>query len=177
MKKSVLFFLIYIFQIISSIKLKGDDEDDKQMRKLPLINVMMDQPLRDPNDVKEIELMRRIEKDRRREIDQMQQIDRRNFDVMLGVQRTQQSKLDDILGKYNTMLEELKKAGNNEEKTGDNNCAIDSNGDRHDLPQVAPVTGVNNDNNSEDQMHRFKESEHKLVNGPVKIASDLNNFL
>jgi hypothetical protein len=102
-------FLIFLFIVYCQcVNLRGDAEDDTTERKVPLINIMMDEPIRDQNEVRGIELTRRIEKQRIRELDQIQQQDLRNFNTLLNSQNQLMNTLNGMSDNFDKLLGQFK---------------------------------------------------------------------
>lgn len=98
----------------SSVEAKVD-EKDKNPEKVPIINVHMEEPDRDPVEVKRIEEERRIERNRIREMEMMEEMDKRTFQQIIALQNSQLAKLANIADKTTKLLNTVttKAAGGN----------------------------------------------------------------
>lgn len=83
-----------------------DNKDDKP-EKIPIINVHMEEPDRDPIEVKRIEEERRIERSRIREMEIMEELDKRTFQQIISMQNSQLNKLSSIADKTSQILNRL----------------------------------------------------------------------
>ena len=82
-------------------------DDEKKAQKVPIINVYMEEPDRDPLEVRRIEDERRVEKSRIREVEMMEEMDKRTFQQIIAVQNSQLAKLSAISNKSNQILKKL----------------------------------------------------------------------
>jgi hypothetical protein len=83
------------------------DEKDKKPEKVPIINVHMEEPDRDPLEVKRIEEERRIERNRIRQMETMEELDKRTFQQIISMQNSQLAKLTTIADKTSEILNRL----------------------------------------------------------------------
>ncbi len=83
------------------------DEKDKKPEKVPIINVHMEEPDRDPIEVKRIEEERRIERNRVRQMETMEELDKRTFQQIISMQNSQLAKLTTIADKTSKILNRL----------------------------------------------------------------------
>lgn len=83
------------------------DEKDKNPEKVPIINVHMEEPDRDPIEVKRIEEERRIERNRIREMEIMEEMDKRSFQQIIALQNSQLGKLSSLEDKASKILNTL----------------------------------------------------------------------
>ncbi len=83
------------------------DQKDDNPQKVPIINVHMEEPDRDPIEVKRIEEERRIERSRIREMEMMEELDKRTFQQIIAMQNSQLSKLTGIADKTSEILKRL----------------------------------------------------------------------
>jgi hypothetical protein len=96
MKFYLITLLLICMNFTLNLNLKGDDEDDEKYRKIPLINIHMIEPKRDPIEVRRIEDERRVERDRKREVNHIQELDQKSFDNMIAVQNSQNKYLEKL---------------------------------------------------------------------------------
>jgi hypothetical protein len=104
--------LILIFKSEVLCKLENSnflaiDEKDKKPEKVPIINVHMEEPDRDPVEVKRIEEERRIERNRIRQMETMEELDKRTFQQIISIQNSQLEKLTSIADKTSEILNRL----------------------------------------------------------------------
>ena len=86
-------------------KEKGGDSD-----KIPIINVHMEEPDRDPIEVKRYEEERRIERNRIRDLEAREEMDKRAFQQIISLQTGQLAKLTNIAESTAHILKELASA-------------------------------------------------------------------
>jgi hypothetical protein len=98
--------------LVNSLKLRNsistqEDDKDKNPEKVPIINVHMEEPDRDPIEVKRIEEERRIERNRIREMEIMEELDKRQFQQIIALQNSQLGKLTKIADKTSQLLNKI----------------------------------------------------------------------
>ena len=81
---------------------KGGDSD-----KIPIINVHMEEPDRDPIEVKRYEEERRIERNRIRDLEAREEMDKRAFQQIIAIQTGQLAKLTNIAEATSNILGQL----------------------------------------------------------------------
>ena len=106
--------LAFIIKTISCVKLghflennSSVGDDDKKPEKVPIINVYMEEPDRDPLEVRRIEDERRVERSRIREMETMEEMDKRTFQQIIAFQNSQLAKLNSISNKSTELLGKL----------------------------------------------------------------------
>lgn len=103
--QNILIILLIDILLINCIKIASNNKiDDKKVPKVPIINVHMEEPDRDPIEVKRIEEERRIERSRVREMEMLEEADKRAFQQIISVQNSQLARLADIANKTNQLL-------------------------------------------------------------------------
>ena len=96
MKFYFITLLLICMKFSFNLNLRGDDDDDEKYRKIPLVNIHMIEPKRDPIEIRRIEDERRVERNRRREVDHMEEMDQKSFDNMIAVQNSQDKYLNKL---------------------------------------------------------------------------------
>jgi len=91
---------------------KGGDSD-----KIPIINVHMEEPDRDPIEVKRYEEERRIERNRIRDLEAREEMDKRAFQQIISLQTSQLAKLTNIAESTSNILKELASASTSQVNT------------------------------------------------------------
>ena len=82
-------------------------EGGKNAPKVPIINVHMEEPDRDPLEVKRIEQERRVERNRIRDMELMEEQDKRSFQQIISVMNSQIEKLSKLEDHTSEILEKL----------------------------------------------------------------------
>lgn len=83
------------------------DEKDANPDKVPIINVHMEEPDRDPIEVKRIEEERRVERNRVRDMEMMEEMDKRSFQQIISMQNSQLAKLTKIADNTTNILNKI----------------------------------------------------------------------
>lgn len=78
--------LVIAFNIITSLKIKKESKEDET--KIPIINVHLEEPDRDPLEVKRFEDERHLEKMRIQDLDAQEKNDARIYQQILANQNT-----------------------------------------------------------------------------------------
>ncbi len=108
--KFILILTIFLNSNTECIKNKKSalrQEGGQNAPKVPIINVHMEEPDRDPMEVKRIEQERRIERNRIRDMELMEEQDKRMFQQIISVQNNQIEKLSKLEDHSSEILEEL----------------------------------------------------------------------
>jgi len=107
--KFLLIYSIFLFAKIDCLKTKSftRQEGGQNAPKVPIINVHMEEPDRDPLEVKRVEQERRIERNRIRDMEMMEEQDKRMFQQIISVQNNQIEKLSKIEDNTSQILERL----------------------------------------------------------------------
>lgn len=142
--KLICLILLYSSSLILCMKLQVDD-DDKKEKKVPIINVHMEEPDRDPIEVKRIEEERRIERERIRDLEQMEEMDKRNFQQIISLQNNQVSKLSKIAETTTKLLDKLMKI--NDRVQNIQPRFIESQNENKNSPKLRYTQSLNNHRN------------------------------
>jgi Cu2+-containing amine oxidase len=141
----VLVITLSINNILSlNLKAKMKDDDSSDDERVPIINVHMEEPDRDPLEVKRIEEERRFERNRIRDMELMEEQDKRSFQQIIELQNSQIAKLSQIADRTGEILNSLtgnKEAHNNQ------------------LDQVFKGMSKDNDENRKYEEEQMKRSE------------------
>jgi hypothetical protein len=86
---------------------KNAEEKGKDSDKIPIINVHMEEPDRDPIEVKRYEEERRIERNRIRDLEAREEMDKRAFQQIISLQTSQLAKLTNIAESTSNILSQL----------------------------------------------------------------------
>lgn len=105
----VIFYTLILKSNSSNSFLNKADDKDKPPEKVPIINVHMEEPDRDPLEVKRIEEERRIERNRIRDMETLEEMDKRSFQQIISMQNNQIAKLTTIADDTNKILTNLMK--------------------------------------------------------------------
>jgi hypothetical protein len=109
---AVIFLVICLTLLYAStncLKIKNTlmQEGGKNAPKVPIINVHMEEPDRDPLEVKRIEQERRIERNRLTDLEMMEEQDKRSFQQIISVQNNQIEMLSRLEDKTGEILDSL----------------------------------------------------------------------
>ena len=109
---AVIFLVICLTLLPAStncLKIKNTlkQEGGKNAPKVPIINVHMEEPDRDPLEVKRIEQERRIERNRLTDLEMMEEQDKRSFQQIISVQNNQIEMLSRLEDKTGEILDSL----------------------------------------------------------------------
>ena len=74
---------------------------------IPIINVHMEEPDRDPIEIKRYEEERRVERQRLRDLERKEEEDKRAFQQIISLQNNQLAKLTDIASSTSTLLNRM----------------------------------------------------------------------
>jgi hypothetical protein len=109
MKFNKKYILVIIYTLVLQIFSLRTDPKDSPPEKVPIINVHMEEPDRDPLEVKRIEEERRIERNRIRDMETLEEMDKRSFQQIISMQNNQIAKLTTIADNTNKILTNLMK--------------------------------------------------------------------
>ncbi len=112
--KEILFILVFRLIFHNTLQLKKKDqtsdiamENGGDSDKIPILNVHMEEPDRDPIEVKRYEEERRIERNRIRDLEAREEIDKRAFQQVISLQTGQLAKLTNIAESTSNILKQL----------------------------------------------------------------------
>jgi hypothetical protein len=105
----LLISMIFLFAYAECVKIKNSlrQEGGQNAPKVPIINVHMEEPDRDPLEVKRVEQERRIERNRLRDLEMMEEQDKRSFQQIISVQNSQIEMLSKLEDKTSEILDAL----------------------------------------------------------------------
>ena len=105
----VVICLTLLYASTNCLKIKNTlrQEGGKNAPKVPIINVHMEEPDRDPLEVKRVEQERRIERNRLRDLEMMEEQDKRSFQQIISVQNNQIEMLSRLEDKTSDILDSL----------------------------------------------------------------------
>jgi hypothetical protein len=98
--------ILLLLNITLILALRIDDYNKNKKDKKPVIvNVQMEQPDREPLEVKRIEEERRIERDRIRDLEEIEEADKRSIQKVLNSQNKLLEKLSSIAEKTTKIID------------------------------------------------------------------------
>jgi len=112
-KNTAAIFVVICLTLLNAstncLKIKNTlrQEGGKNAPKVPIINVHMEEPDRDPLEVKRVEQERRIERNRLRDLEMMEEQDKRSFQQIISVQNNQIEMLSRLEDKTSDILDSL----------------------------------------------------------------------
>ena len=107
--KFVNYTLLLLINLVLGIRCQksGGGDQGKDSSKIPIINVHMEEPDRDPIEVKRYEEERRIERQRIRDLELKEEEDKRVFQQIISLQTNQLARLTDIAASTSNILNNL----------------------------------------------------------------------
>ena len=105
--KFVILTTFLSFFMITICQKKGGGDQGKDSSQIPIINVHMEEPDRDPIEVKRYEEERRMERERMRDLEFKEEEDKRVFQQIISLQTNQLERLTDIASSTSKMLNNM----------------------------------------------------------------------
>jgi hypothetical protein len=98
---------LLLHSLIETLTMKKKKDSANPPEIVPIINVHMEEPDRDPIEVKRIEEERKIEKNRIRDMEFMEETDKKIFQKIIAVQSSQLSRLEEISSNTDQLLKDI----------------------------------------------------------------------
>jgi hypothetical protein len=102
------FILILFIPYIISVKI-DDYNTNNKIKSKSILNVQVDQPDREPLEIKRIDEEKRMERERVRDLEIIEEADKKNFQKIINEQNKLLNKLSSIADKTTKMIEEVMK--------------------------------------------------------------------